>query len=131
MRRCFVALAVLLPITLTGCGSGQEDAVRNAASAFQDAVHDQRWDRACAMLAPETRSELEDSAQTPCASAIPEEHVATPADPDDVEIFGTTAQLRYDGETLFLTRFGDGWRVLAAGCTPRGPKPYDCHLHGG
>ena len=46
-------------------------------------------------------------------------------------MFGTTAQVRYEGETLFLARFDDTWRVVAAGCTAQRPKPYDCLLQGG
>jgi hypothetical protein len=32
---------------------------------------------------------------------------------------------------VFLAAFPGGWRVVAAGCTPRGDRPYDCTLQGG
>jgi hypothetical protein len=131
MRWWFTALALLLPMVLTGCGSGQDDAVRDRAAAFEDAVAAQDWARACVLLAPETRSELESAAKSPCADAMGEEDLPAPGAPDRVDVFGTMAEVRYQGETLFLTWFADGWRLLAAGCTPQQPKPYDCALHGG
>ena len=35
--------------------------------------------------------------------------------------YGTMARARYEEDTLFLTRFESGWRVMAAACTPRPP----------
>lgn len=131
MRRWFTGLALLLPMVLTGCGSGQDEAVRDSAAAFQDAVAAQDWAQACALLAPETRSELESAAKKPCDGALAEEDLPAAGAPDGVDVFGTMAEVRYQGETLFLTRFADGWRMFAAGCTPQQPKPYDCVLHGG
>ena len=32
------------------------------------------------------------------------------------------------GEAVFLGRTSDGWRISAAGCTPKGEEPYDCDL---
>ena len=34
-------------------------------------------------------------------------------------------------DTVFLATFPGGWRVVAAGCTPRGDRPYDCTVAGG
>lgn len=131
MRSWSPALALLLPMILTGCGSAQDEAVRDRAAAFQDAVSAQDWARACELLAPETRSELESAGRSPCVDALAEEDLPAPGALDRVDVFGTTAEVRYQGETLFLTQFADGWRLLAAGCTPQRPKPYDCALHGG
>nr|WP_218861536.1 hypothetical protein [Nocardioides panzhihuensis] len=116
---------------LTGCGSGQEEAVRDRATVFQKAVATQDWAGACELLAPETLSELEAAAKTPCSSALAEEKLPVPGTLDSVDVSGTMAEVRYQGETLFLSRFADGWRLLAAGCTPQPPKPYECALHGG
>ncbi|MFE3998711.1 hypothetical protein ACFX43_07910 [Nocardioides sp. YIM B13467] len=131
MRWWFTASALLLPMILTGCGSEQDEAVRGKATAFQEAVAAQDWARACALLAPETRSELESAAKKPCDGALAEEGLPTPGAPDGVDVFGTMAEVRYRGETVFLTRFADGWRLYAAGCMPQHPEPYDCALHGG
>jgi hypothetical protein len=43
------------------------------------------------------------------------------------------AQVRYVGETAFLTRAGTGWLVLAVACGGRPPgqdRPYDCQVEG-
>jgi hypothetical protein len=131
MRWWFTASALILPMILTGCGSGQDEAVRDRAAAFEDAVAAKDWAGACALLAPETLSELESAADVPCAEALAEERLPSRGEPERVDVFGTMAEVRYRGETLFLTRFADGWRLHAAGCTPQQPKPYDCALHGG
>jgi hypothetical protein len=50
-----------------------------------------------------------------------------------VDVFGHDAIVRFSGDTVFLARFPEGWRVTAAGCQP-GPsdqKPYDCTVSGG
>ncbi|MFE6645620.1 hypothetical protein ACFVJS_03595 [Nocardioides sp. NPDC057772] len=131
MRWWFAALALLLPVVLTGCGSGQDEAVRERAAAFEDAVASEDWAGACALLAPETRTELEAAAKLPCAEALAEESLPAPGTLERVDVFGTMAEVRYQGETVFLTKFADKWLLHAAGCTPQHPKPYDCALHGG
>ena len=131
MRWWFAALALLLPMILTGCGSEQDEAVRERAGAFQDAVAARDWAQACALLVPETRSEVEAAAKRPCADALAAEELLAPGALDRVDVFGGMAKVGYRGETLFLARFADGWRLLAAGCTPQAPKPYDCTVHGG
>jgi hypothetical protein len=43
----------------------------------------------------------------------------------------TWAQVRLDDDTVFLAAFPGGWRVVAAGCRPRGEaEPYDCAVEG-
>ncbi|TQL68933.1 hypothetical protein FB381_2834 [Nocardioides albertanoniae] len=131
MKWSAAALVLLLPVALTGCDQGQDAAVRESAEAFGQAVSAQDWARACQLLAPETRSEVESAAKSPCESALAEEDLSAPGLSGRAEVFGTTAQVRYRGGALFLTRFADGWRVLAADCAPQAPKPYDCTVHGG
>lgn len=131
MRWWFSALALLLPLILTGCGSAQDEAVRERAGEFNDAVAGRDWAHACTLLSPKTRSELEAAAKSPCSSALAEEKLSSPGALDRVDVFGGIAQVRFRGETLFLARFADGWRLLAAGCTPQAPKPYSCTVHGG
>lgn len=127
----FSAPALALPLVLTGCGSAQDEVVRESATAFLDAVSAQDWARACDLLAPETRGEVESAAGSPCTSALAEEDFPAPGALERVDVYGTTAEVRYQGETVFLTEFADGWHLLAAGCTAQPPKPYDCAVHGG
>ncbi len=46
------------------------------------------------------------------------------------EVWGDEAQVRMTGDTLFLTRTGAGWKVIAAGCTSGGDLPYQCRVEG-
>ena len=68
----------------------------------------------------------------PSAAPAPAQ-LATLPDPgavQRVEVWGDTAQVHLAGDTVFLLRFPDGWRVSAAGCTPRGDAPYRCEVRG-
>jgi hypothetical protein len=64
----------------------------------------------------------------PCVAAVP----ASPPGGQVLEtaVWGDDAQVRLSGDTLFLTRTGAGWKVVAAGCTPNGDLPYVCRLEG-
>jgi hypothetical protein len=129
--------AVALSLLLSGCSGTQDDPVRRAADSFYAALADGDGADACAMLSPRTASEVEQSAQKPCAKAILEEDIpdVTGGDgapgPREVSAYGTSAQVRYDGETAFLARYDDGWRVVAAGCTPGPRATYDCQVEAG
>jgi hypothetical protein len=125
------AAVVVLLLGLTGCGSQpHEDAVTSVADAFQRAFADKDGAAACAELAPETRSELEQSAGKPCAEAVLEEPVG-PSSSSRVEVFGTQALVGAGRSAIFLARFPEGWKVMAAACTPQPVGPYDCSISGG
>ncbi len=102
----------------------------DTADAFYEALGEGDGAAACALLTAATRSELEQSSGQACDRAIVEELPRPPDDGGDVRVYGVMAQVRGSGETLFLTRMPQGWRVLAAGCAPRGDKPYDCVVKG-
>ncbi|MEV6843566.1 sigma-70 family RNA polymerase sigma factor [Actinoplanes sp. NPDC051411] len=86
--------------------------------------------QACAVLAPETASELEESAGKPCAQAVLDEDLPMPGPVADTAVYGQWAQVRLSDDTVFLGVFGDGWRVVAAGCSAQGDQPYHCTLQG-
>ncbi|MEU7928448.1 hypothetical protein [Micromonospora sp. NPDC049801] len=86
---------------------------------------------ACSLLAPDTAAGLEHSVDRPCAEAILDEDLPGAGQVLASEVYGQQAQVRLDGDTVFLAVFPGGWRVVAAGCTARGDKPYDCVLQGG
>ena len=133
--RAATALAVtLLGTVVTGCSTTpHEDAVRSAAADFYAAVAAQEGDAACGLLTPRTRDEVRRATGKPCPDGLLTEHLPDIGEPVGVRVFGTMAQVRYDGETTFLVRFQDGWRVLAAGCAdaPGSERPYDCEVQGG
>lgn len=118
-------------VALTGCGGSQDSDVEAVAGRFYEAVRAQDGEAACALLAPKTRSEVEQSSGTRCADGLLEEAIPAVAAPDAVSVFGAMGQVRYAGETAYLTRDGEGWRVLAVACTPTPTGPDDCQVEGG
>jgi len=130
--RCAGFASLLFVVAVcAGCGSSQDPDVRSSAGAFYEAAASGEGPGACSLLAPLTRSELEQSSGQPCAEAIAAERLPQVDEPTDIVAFGTMAQVRYHGETTFLTRFQDGWRVVATACTPGPADVYDCRISGG
>jgi hypothetical protein len=130
-RAVRLASVALLPaaLLLTGCTSLQQPA-RTAANGFYAAVSASRWGRACGYLAPETRSELEQSAGSRCPKALAAEKLSDPGPVEKLTGAGTMAQVRFREDTVFMSEFGHGWKVMAADCAPRPDKPYDCQIQG-
>ncbi len=118
---------------LTGCGATSGPAARATADQFTRAVADKDGAAACALLAPATRAELEQSAGSSCVSAIVEENLQEAGVLETSATFGTMAQVSFGSDVVFLAEFPRGWRVTAAGCAPgtTPAKPYECQLSGG
>ncbi|MFF6888045.1 hypothetical protein ACFY9F_33200 [Streptomyces sp. NPDC012421] len=117
---------------MAGCGApgARQDAAAAAGTAFEAAVVAGDHLRACALLAPQTRRQLEQDEQKPCAVAFASQKLPTAFGVDGVEAYGRQAMVRMAGDTLFLSLFTGGWKVVAAGCTPRQDQPYDCLIKG-
>jgi hypothetical protein len=82
-------------------------------------------------LAPETRRELERSAELPCDRALLKEDVPTDGGQvRTVDVYGDQARVVFARDTVFLASFSAGWRITAAGCVFRGDQPYDCVIRG-
>ncbi|TDD21420.1 hypothetical protein [Nonomuraea diastatica] len=125
MRTPFVvpALAVL---AVAGCAVDTASPVR-AAERFHAAIAGRQEESACAMLARRTADKLPAPGQT-CADALREAKLGPGGQPTSVSVWGDEAQVRLAGDTLFLRRFSDGWRVRAAGCRPVPDLPYECEV---
>ncbi|AEV84796.1 hypothetical protein ACWT_3773 [Actinoplanes sp. SE50] len=130
MKRVLIMTAGVLLLAGCGAAGGREDAAAAVASGLLTAVAGRDGAAACASLAPRTRAELEKSAGTSCPEAILDEHLPAPGRVISAAVFGQQAQVRLADDTIFLGVFPGGWRVLAAGCKPRGDQPYDCTLQG-
>ncbi|MEV4702375.1 hypothetical protein [Actinoplanes sp. NPDC049316] len=126
-------IPALLLAGLAGCGSVGErgDAAAGVALRLLTAVDGRDGAAACATLAPDTLEAVESAAGQPCDQAILDEDLPAPGPVTGTDVYGQWAQVRLTGDTLFLAVFPGGWRVVAAGCTPRGDKPYDCAIQGG
>lgn len=130
MVRMAMALAAVL-VGATGCASGHEGSVRAVTDDYARAVLDRDWPAACQVLAPATRDELEQSSGSPCPAALAEEDPPEPDGVPAVQVYGTKAVAEYDGDTLFASQYDGHWLLVAAACTPRHPRPYDCAVSGG
>ncbi|MEV0253946.1 hypothetical protein AB0H82_06655 [Streptomyces sp. NPDC050732] len=125
--------AALSCCTLSGCGDvgAREDGAARAVTRFEAGLRASDAARGCGALAPGTRDELEQSADLPCARALPDAGLPTAAEVRHVDVYGRQARVVTDRDTLFLSSFPDGWKVTAAGCTERPEKPYQCLIKGG
>ena len=126
-------MIALLAVTgcAVGCAAPGSSAAQQAAVAFTRAVTAKDGARACAVLAPGTRSELEQSEGKKCSEAVLSLGLHPAGAPGRTRVFGTAAQVKFTSDTMFLGRFRSGWRVVAAGCKPVPGHPYDCLLQGG
>jgi hypothetical protein len=133
VRRALVLLAaVAIGAAPSGCGSvsEREQAAAAAAERFVTAVAGGDGAAACAVLAPKTVEALESDGAA-CDEAILDEDLPEPGPVGTTDVYGQWARVVMPADTLFLAVFRDGWRVVAAGCSPAGEGPYDCVLQGG
>ncbi|GAA4988090.1 hypothetical protein GCM10023334_120760 [Nonomuraea thailandensis] len=122
-----MALVVLvMALTTVGCAADTASPAR-AAKRFHAALSAHQEEAACAMLARKTADKLPDEGQS-CADALRELRLGPGGRVTSVAVWGEDAQVRLAGDTLFLHRFSDGWRIRAAGCVPMGDLPYDCEV---
>ncbi|MFM9591998.1 hypothetical protein ACKI1J_08170 [Streptomyces scabiei] len=135
-RRWGTAAGTVLLLT-AGCGSveARQTAALRAAVAFERALGAEDGVAVCAVLAPGVRDEVERSARMPCAEGVLAEEVPPVAAAGEVaagvDVHGRQARVVFRSDTLFLSLFSGGWKVVAAGCVPRPERPYRCLLKGG
>jgi hypothetical protein len=112
-----------------GCTPAGEPAARRTAEQFQAAVRTKDAGAACRLLSDEARSSLESASTRPCPEALAALQLPAGRVGGD-QVWGRNAQIVLDSGVLFLADFRAGWRVTAAGCTPRPDQPYDCQAEG-
>ncbi|MFI7634132.1 hypothetical protein [Nonomuraea sp. NPDC049400] len=121
-------LLIVVPALALAAGCAPDMAApAQAAERFHAAVSAHREDAACAMLTRKTAEKLPDPGQS-CAEALREVGLGPGGSVTSVSVWGEDAQVRLAGDTLFLHRFSDGWRVRAAGCEPVADLPYECEV---
>ena len=121
-------VCVLVVLSATACGGSQDESALSAAQAYAAALADGDGDVACSVLAPSVSSELEQTSGKACKRAILDDGVVTEGHGLEVQVYGTSAQVRLADDTLFLSRFQDGWHVTAAACSPTPRGVYDCRI---
>jgi hypothetical protein len=124
-----LSLAVVAVAT-GGCaamGSAENSNASRAALDFDRSLTDPV--RACALLAPGTLAELEQSFGR-CDKTLPDQHLPVSTEVVDVDVYGKDAIVHLDKDVVFLARFDEGWRVTAAGCARRRDRPFTCAIKG-
>ncbi len=130
------AWVICLPLAfaLGGCASPEAASAGSAASRFVDLASEDPG-AACGLLAPRTREKAAEEGDGDCAKGLRSAELSSSSSGSDVppEVAGHTALVTTGGQTVFLTLFEDGWKVLAAGCTRVSEDeavPYDCAVEG-
>ena len=132
-RISVVTAGTVACVGLAGCGSvsDRETSAAGVAERFLAAVAADDGAAACGVLTPDAVATIEEDSGDPCADAVLDEDLPGPRPPTDTAVYGQWARVRLGDEAVFLAMFPGGWRVAAAGCRPRGERPYDCAVDGG
>ncbi|MDX3533901.1 hypothetical protein PV721_05880 [Streptomyces sp. MB09-01] len=132
-RAMKAVVTISVAAVLCGCGATAPrlEGARQAGEAFEQALADADYARACGLLAPQTRQQLEENEEKPCGPALPGQELPVAGQVRGTQVHGRQALLRLQKDTLFLSQFDDGWKVVAADCAPQGEQPYRCSLKGG
>lgn len=127
------AAVVVLLLLLSGCGTSDDrDQAREAVQRFFSAIEGDRGEAACAELTGPARQQLESQESKPCGEAI----TALGLEGSGIaaaQVFITNAKVDLDsGESAFLSREAERWRISAIACKPADGKPrdrpFDCEL---
>jgi hypothetical protein len=117
-------------LALTGCGATDTGGAADAAERLYAAYSREDGAAACATLSDDTRQQLVEDQQKPCAEAVLELKLSGTRTTAE-EAYVSEAKVETDGgDSVFLEETADGWLVSAAGCRPApGPEsPYDCEV---
>jgi hypothetical protein len=114
--------AICVVLAAAGCADTRGPSAARVAEDFFAAIRQGQGQRACALLTPRTAEDVESCAQEILTMGLDGGAVRGTA------VWGSQAQVRFAGDTVFLDRFPSGWRVRAAGCSPRAGLPYKCKV---
>ncbi|HEV2812537.1 MAG TPA: hypothetical protein VGW10_04725 [Solirubrobacteraceae bacterium] len=124
MSRAVPVLAVLA--LLAGCGTSDDrDEARATTDRFYEAIRADDGDAACAELGESLLEQVESQTQRACEDVITEFEYegGTIA---ETEVYITNAKVDLDsGESAFLSRETDGWKLSAIACKAEKGKPAD------
>ncbi|WP_329112699.1 hypothetical protein [Streptomyces sp. NBC_01353] len=120
-------------VVLAGCGApaARLDGAADAGRQFENALAAGDYALACGLLAPESRQQLEEGEKQPCEQALRSQDLPRGGSVSNVDVYGRQALVRLGDETVFLSQFGGGWKVTAAGCIREaGDMPFRCAVKG-
>lgn len=117
-------------LVFSACGQGgDKESVRSVSERFYVAVASKEGPKACSELGTDTVSELEKQEEKPCPKAVLELKLSgSKAAGETVYVNSAKVEL-VEGDTVFLDKEADGWKISAAGCKPTSDdEPYDCEV---
>jgi hypothetical protein len=126
-----VIIIALGTVVLSGCAGPDVSGPERTATTFAQAISTSNGELACTLLSAEVSSSLAGAAGIPCSAAVLKKDLPTPSAVRDAERFGHQALVTTDTDTVFLSEFPDGWKIIGVGCQARDDKPYDCAVSGG
>jgi hypothetical protein len=130
MWRSALVLAVLAA-ALTGCGTADDrEQARVVVERFYQAVRQDQGEQACGLLSSAAARALASQSGQPCRAVVTRlEYVGGAVERTQVFITSARVDLR-GGETAFLDREPEGWRITAVACKaeegPPNANPMDC-----
>ena len=126
MRLVGAGLCVVLAVVVAGCGTSDDrDQSRAVVERFYDAVRNDDAEEACAQLSESLVEQIESQTQQSCEDAITGFEYEGGAIVD-AEVYITNAKVDLrSGESAFLSRERDGWKLSALACRPEEGKPAD------
>ena len=130
MRTSIIAALLVASALVSGCSSGNDDAATRTAERLHASLQSEDGAAACDLLSDDAQQQLTESGDS-CETAVMDAGIPDTGRVVGVKVYGTAAQVRYDEDVVFLGEFADGWKVTAAGCSPRADAPYDCQVQGG
>jgi hypothetical protein len=117
-------------VLAAGCGAPPgQDEVRGVARDWLAAAQARDVARMCRLLSPAAAESAATGDET-CQQAVGDIDLPGGGSVGEVELWSDEALVRTGSDTLFLVQLADGWHVNAAGCRPRGDRPYDCDVEG-
>jgi hypothetical protein len=134
-RPILLAVVVMTAGTTTvvsGCSALNPgtDAAAQTVQRFYDELAAGSTGQACTLLAPNTVEVVENGETGSCPDKLAQVTLPHSGVVTDSRAYGRSAQVLLEDDTVFLTRSGAEWKITAAGCTPRGERPYDCDVKG-
>ncbi|MDQ3740316.1 MAG: hypothetical protein M3389_05150 [Actinomycetota bacterium] len=124
MRR--IALLFVVALTCAGCGTSEDqDEARAVVDRFYRAIEGDEGEAACVELGDSLLEQVESQTGQPCSEAI----TGFDYEPGAIaaaQVFVTNAKVDLrTGESAFLSREADGWKLSAIACKAESGKPAD------
>ena len=130
---CSLLAVLVAGVLLTGCGTSDDrDQARGVVDRFYTAIRQDEAETACAQLSASTVKQLESQSGQSCRSVITRLDLKGGAIAD-AHVYITNARVALrTGESAFLDRETDGWKLTAIGCRPEEgrprDRPFDCEV---